>query len=185
MTNFSARGPHETPLTFLTNQPNNMHNTITNQAVTEITPIMRGIVVPILRNEEMVQDAIQQAFLQAFKSKATFEGRSQLKTWLCCIARNVALTMLKKQAHTTDLEDIPEVASKECVVQECLNSELGEAIERAMTNIPKKLVEPFVRMHRGESTKEVSHALGIPEGTVRQRAYQAREMLKVALAGYR
>ena len=49
----------------------------------------------ILRNEEDAQDAVQEAFLSAFKDIGRFEERSKLGTWLHHIVVNAALLRLR------------------------------------------------------------------------------------------
>jgi NAD(P)-dependent dehydrogenase (short-subunit alcohol dehydrogenase family) len=51
--------------------------------------------VAILGDRDGAQDAMQDAFLSAFKHIAGFQGRSKFSTWLVSIARNVALQRLR------------------------------------------------------------------------------------------
>src|SRR5208282_4610508 len=62
----------------------------------------------ILRNEEDARDAVQDAFLAAFKSLADFRQESRLGTWLHSIAVNAALGRLRKlQRHPEkSIEDL-------------------------------------------------------------------------------
>jgi RNA polymerase sigma-70 factor, ECF subfamily len=49
----------------------------------------------ILGNEHDASDAVQQAFLSAFKSITSFNGQAQLSTWLHRIVVNAALTQMR------------------------------------------------------------------------------------------
>src|SRR5271170_5686214 len=51
----------------------------------------------ILGNEEDARDAVQEAFLNAFRGMAHFDGRAQLGTWLHRIALNAAFMKLRKR----------------------------------------------------------------------------------------
>jgi len=51
----------------------------------------------ILRNREDAEDAVQEAFLSAYRHVRGFEGRSALKTWLTRIVLNAALMMKRKR----------------------------------------------------------------------------------------
>jgi RNA polymerase sigma-70 factor, ECF subfamily len=53
----------------------------------------------ILRNEQDAQDAVQQAFLSAFRALGTFNGTCRLTTWLHRIVSNAALMKLRSRAH--------------------------------------------------------------------------------------
>src|SRR5262245_47020824 len=52
------------------------------------------------------EDAVQETMLRAWKAYATFEGRSQMRTWLHRIATNVCLDMLRAKQHRARPTDI-------------------------------------------------------------------------------
>jgi RNA polymerase sigma-70 factor (ECF subfamily) len=62
----------------------------------------------ILRNREDAEEAVQEAFLSAYRHLQAFEGRSALKTWLTRIVLNAALMMRRKRkpAAVKSLSDI-------------------------------------------------------------------------------
>src|SRR5260370_8279131 len=57
----------------------------------------------ITRNEEDAEDALQDTFLQAFRAIHSFEGRSQITTWLTRIAINAALMRVRKRRSRAEL----------------------------------------------------------------------------------
>ena len=60
----------------------------------------------LLREEEDARDAVQEAFLSAFKAIDRFEGQARLSTWLHRIAVNAALMKLrsKRRRPETSIE---------------------------------------------------------------------------------
>src|SRR5262245_34320956 len=58
---------------------------------------MLAVAQRLLRNEEDARDAVQEAFLSAFRAFHQFDGASRLSTWLHRIAVNAALGRLRKQ----------------------------------------------------------------------------------------
>ena len=62
----------------------------------------------MVRNEEDAQDAVQQAFLSAFRSLPTFNGQSRLTTWLHRIVTNAALMKLRTRGRRPEesIEDL-------------------------------------------------------------------------------
>jgi RNA polymerase sigma-70 factor (ECF subfamily) len=56
-----------------------------------------AIAYSILRNREDAEDAVQEAFLSAYRHLRSFEGRSALRTWLTRIVLNAALMMQRKR----------------------------------------------------------------------------------------
>jgi RNA polymerase sigma-70 factor (ECF subfamily) len=60
----------------------------------------------ILRNREDAEDAVQNAFISAFRHLRSFEGRSALRTWFTRVVLNAALMILRRR-HTSWLEQWP------------------------------------------------------------------------------
>lgn len=54
----------------------------------------------MLRDENLAQDAAQEAFLRAFKKINTFSGKSAFSTWLYTILNNICLDMIRKKKRT-------------------------------------------------------------------------------------
>lgn len=69
---------------------------------------MLAVARRIVGNEEDARDALQEAFLSAFKAIKTFEGGSRLSTWLHRIVVNAALMKLRsrKRAQERSIEDL-------------------------------------------------------------------------------
>src|SRR5262245_11359427 len=60
----------------------------------------------LLKNDHDAQDAVQDAFLSAFKALPKFDGRAQLGTWLHRIAVNAALMRLRKHRNEPITEEL-------------------------------------------------------------------------------
>src|SRR5262245_22430058 len=58
---------------------------------------MLAVARRLLRHEEDARDAVQEAFLSAFRALPQFDGAARLSTWLHRIAVNAALGRLRKQ----------------------------------------------------------------------------------------
>src|SRR3982751_6638754 len=57
----------------------------------------------ILRDDAEAEDALQEAYLQAYRSLAGFRGEARLSTWLARIVANEALMRLRKQARRAEI----------------------------------------------------------------------------------
>jgi len=66
----------------------------------------------MLRQEQEAQDAVQEAFLSAFKALSSFEGQCRLSTWLHRIAVNACL-MLAAQTDGRQVLTIEGLATKD------------------------------------------------------------------------
>src|SRR6266536_5124357 len=140
----------------------------------------------LLRNEQDVEDVVQEAFLRAFKSFSGFHG-SNGRAWLLTIVRNTSYTLLKKNravVFTTFDEEIhlaaDEFASPATILE---HSEDAELIIEAMDALPAEFREILALRHQeGLSYKEIAEIAQIPPGTVMSRLARARGKLKEYLA---
>ena len=83
-----------------------------DDACTELVRAHTGRLLAVarrmLRNEEDAKDAVQQAFLSAFRALPNFNGQSQLSTWLHRIVVNASLMKLRTRARRPEesIEDL-------------------------------------------------------------------------------
>jgi RNA polymerase sigma-70 factor (ECF subfamily) len=150
----------------------------------------------ILRNEEDVRDAVQDAFLSAFKGIARFQGQSSLGTWLHRIAVNAALGRLRSQQRHPEqsIEDLlphfgegehqidppaPWKATSETILQ---REESRELVRRCIGQLPETYrTVLLLRDIEGLDTEEAARALGTSTGVVKTRLHRARQALRFLL----
>jgi RNA polymerase sigma-70 factor, ECF subfamily len=135
----------------------------------------------LLRDEAEAQDAVQEAYLRAFRSFQSLRGRDS-RAWLLTIVRNGCYDRLKQgavyshsvfeeQAHACD-----RILSQESAL---LHMERTEQIKRAFENLPAHLREVLVlREFEEMSYSQIATAAEIPKGTVMSRLNRARHQLK-------
>ena len=143
-----------------------------------------------LQNPEDAEDAVQQAFQQAFVHLKSFQGQSRFSTWLTRIAINEALMLLRKrrpghvsieghqsvdeESFTLEIED-PAITPEEQYGQKELRSVLTGAIDE-LRPILKTVVD---LSEIGElSTRKTADTLGVRVGTVKARTFRARRILR-------
>ncbi len=141
----------------------------------------------ILRDEGEVEDAMQQAYLQAYAGLAGFQGGSAVSTWLVRIAINEALQRVRRSGQLRPVDDVvleeeapmdspptPEdrAASREAVAL------VEEAIDRLPLHHRTVLV---LREVDGLSTGETAECLGVSEAVVKVRLHRARLALREVL----
>ena len=139
----------------------------------------------ILRDESDVEDAVQQAFLQAFVAIRRFEGAAAFSTWMTRIAVNEAL-MRARRARRGPLHVVPdpEVLSSGASGPEQRASarELVEAVGVAIRRLPASHRETLqLRCLDGLSVTQAAARLGVSEAAVKIRLSRARRMLRRAL----
>jgi len=151
------------------------------------------IVMKIVRDKEASDDLVQETFMKAFSSLATYRSEYKFSTWLYRIAANSAIDHLRKQRiKTLSLDSPPEGIDGPMdieVADESFNPEkdLEErerriSINDAIDSLPEKYRVVIMYRHRDDkSYEEIAEALSIPIGTVKARIFRARELLKKKL----
>ena len=139
----------------------------------------------ILRDASEAEDAVQEAWLKAYRSLAMFRGGSKLSTWLVRIAANEALMRRRRSiaapaAAPIDEEEI--VCDAPGPESEAQRAQARRALETRIDALPDDFRAVFVLRALEElNVAETAAALGIPEATVRTRFFRARGLLRESL----
>lgn len=150
----------------------------------------------LLRSEEDARDAVQDAFVSAFKSVATFAEGSMLSTWLHRIVINASLMKLRtlRRHPEEDIEPFlpkfredghPFVSSEPWAdTPESLaeRAELSSLVRASIDMLPETYrVVLLLRDIEELSTEETAVALGITPNAVKVRLHRARQALRTLL----
>ena len=153
----------------------------------------------ILRDDAEAEDALQEAYLKAFKAIGDFRADAKLSTWLVRIVANEALGRLRRTrrgaqviALAGDIEtttesamaaDPSEAPAAEQPEREAQRAEVRRIMERKIDDLPDGFRAVFVlRAVEEMSVEEIGASLDIPEATVRTRFFRARALLRESLA---
>jgi RNA polymerase sigma-70 factor (ECF subfamily) len=149
----------------------------------------------LLGNEEDARDALQDAFLSAFRSIDRFDGQAALGTWLHRIAVNAALTKLRSRRRhpgkpieellPTFLEDGHQARPSRdwpdpsAALQ---RRETRDAVRRHIDELPEDYrTVLLLRDIEGMDTEETARMLGLTPGAVKTRLHRARQALRALL----
>jgi RNA polymerase sigma-70 factor, ECF subfamily len=148
----------------------------------------------ILKDDGLAEDALQDAYVQAYCQLATFRGDADMGTWLTRIVINQALMQLRKRKRERVVVPFPGSESPvpaaadvrddraESPSDAALRGEIRRLIERRVDELPVAFRTVFVMREIEEmSAQETAAALGIPESTVRTRLFRARALLRDSL----
>jgi RNA polymerase sigma-70 factor, ECF subfamily len=137
----------------------------------------------ILRDDAEAEDAVQEAYLRAYKALPGFRGESKVSTWLVRIAANEALGRRRRAirgGEVLPLDAIPEEADPK---DDMLRVEMRRILEMRIDALPEAYRTVFMLRALEElSVEETAAALQIPEPTVRTRFFRARGLLRESLA---
>ncbi|MGE0550324.1 MAG: RNA polymerase sigma factor [Kofleriaceae bacterium] len=133
----------------------------------------------LLRDEHDAEDAVQAAWLSAYRALAQFRRDASFRTWITRIAINEAAARLRHRRRfsaiavedmTMNAQDNPE--------QTLLGRELASLLEREIDALPEGLRSVLVLRDVIElDTSETAECLGIQDDNVRVRLHRARQAL--------
>ena len=137
----------------------------------------------ILHSRSEVEDAVQEAYLQALKSFHRFAPGTNCRAWLFRILFHIISHQRRKwfgRFVFTEREELEQTAVYVEPVREQLTDD--EVIE-ALRKVPQQFAEVVILADVQEfSYKEIQETLGIPVGTVMSRLSRVRQLLRTHLA---
>jgi RNA polymerase sigma-70 factor (ECF subfamily) len=166
------------------------------QFVRQYTGRLLAVARRLLGNEHDAQDAVQEAFLSAFKAIGQFTGTAKLSTWLHRIVVNAALMKLRsrRRKHEESIEDLlpqfdeqgewsGQVAPWEISSDTLLQQQETRALVRHCINrLPDTYrIVLLLRDIEDLNTEEVAEALGVTPNAVKIRLHRARQALRTLL----
>lgn len=137
-----------------------------------------------VKNEGVAEELTNEVFMDAWRNAKSYEGRSQVSTWLMSIAHNRAISSLRrrreeaweedKAGEIADGGDDPEVSLQK--------DDKATALRRCLDRLSAEHKEIIDLVYYQEmSVAEVSEVVGIPEATVKTRMFYARKKLSEVL----
>jgi len=148
----------------------------------------------ILRDDAEAEDALQEAYLQAYRALGSFRGDAELSTWLARIVANEALQRLRKHARRAEivplqpaadaeLEQVSDTERDRAPEVGAARAEMRRLLETQIDALPDAYRAVFMlRAVEELSVEETAAVLELPPATVRTRLFRARSMLREALA---
>src|SRR5215472_9443944 len=147
-----------------------------------------------LRDDAEAKDALQDAYLNAYRAIGSFRGDATLSTWLSRLVLNACGVRQRRSARRRDI--IPLISSEASMAETESVADVAEGpdhaaartqmrgiLESKVSGLPEALRLVFVLRSVEElSVAETAEALAIPEETVRVRHFRAKGMLREALA---
>lgn len=144
----------------------------------------------LLKNQEDIEDVVQDTFIKAYRAIGNFRGESAFYTWIYRIAintaKNLLLTQKRRPSQLNDIdgeesetfEDNAALSNIDTPESLYLTRQVAEAVNEAMMALPEDLRDAIVmREIDGLSYEEIASAMGCPIGTVRSRIFRAREAI--------
>jgi RNA polymerase sigma-70 factor (ECF subfamily) len=148
---------------------------------------MWAVALRTLRDPEEAADALQDAFISAFRAAGSFRAESQVTTWLHRIVVNACLDRVRRR-NARATTPLPEAGPNEPAVPRDAMSdrETQLAVSHALGTLPIEQRAAIVLVDvEGYSVAETASILGVAEGTVKSRCARGRAKLAVMLGHLR
>jgi len=146
--------------------------------VSRYQAMVTGITLGILKNFQSSEDAAQEVFITAWLKIAKIRDPSKLKAWLAQIARNTALTHLRK-APKSALLPLKEEAHTHSPDHTAASIEEHTLVLQELSQLPENLRLPLVLFYReNQSINNVAVSLGLSPEAVKKRLYRGRSALR-------
>jgi RNA polymerase sigma-70 factor (ECF subfamily) len=146
----------------------------------------------LMGNADDAQDVVQEAFLNAYQSLASFKGDSLFFTWLYRIAVNTAISLKRKQRVVLSIHgagpdqpgveplDPSELSRPERALEQ---EEEERRVQRALDRLsPEHRTVLVLKEIEGQKYEAMAEILGVPIGTIRSRLHRARLELRQLLS---
>ena len=136
-------------------------------------------VLQICQNKEIAEEVTQETFFKAMSAKAKFENKSDIRTWLCQIAKNEYLMILRKMKKIDSEAEIPDIQNyQENFVDQLADKELAMSIHKFIHELGEPYKEVFnLRVFAELPFKEIGGLFGKSDAWA--RVTFARAKLKI------
>jgi RNA polymerase sigma factor (sigma-70 family) len=140
-----------------------------------------GLAYRILRDGALAEDAVQDAFLAAWRTAAAFDpARGSASAWLLTLVHRRAVDVVRREdrRRALPLEDAP-VTSGDATDESAEVREQRRAVQAALAQLPddqRRALE--LAYYGGLSQAELAEELGVPLGTVKSRMFAALAKLR-------
>ena len=162
-----------------------------SEIVENNTDFAYNVAYRMLRNAEDAEDAVQEAFISAYRAFSTFKGQSKASTWLYRILVNACLMKIRKEKSRTKY--FVETGYNDAVIQDwgndpeeaAVTGELRGVIESGLLGLSPDLRAAVVlRNVQGLSTEEAAESLGTSVAAFKSRLHRGRILLRKHMSGY-
>lgn len=156
-------------------------------ALEAASPALRRYLFGLCGDWDLAEDVAQEALLKAWSRRASFDGRSDARTWIFAIARNHWIDRLR-QAKKAKEEPMPEyeAADNRTAPAIAAGKELATAVRKAIDTLPAEQREALaLRESEALTFAQIAQMLDAPVATVKSRVRYALLKLADELQEYR
>ena len=130
-------------------------------------------------NESIAEEVTQETFFKAMRKLDGFEGKCDIRVWLCQIAKNTFYSYCRKQKRILPEEQLQNIPASDCsFVEQLEDEEQMMKIHKMLHNMSEPYKEVFMLyVLGGFSLKDISSIFGKSESWARVTFYRAKQKL--------
>lgn len=151
-------------------------------------PLLR-LATRLLGTAAEAEDAVQDAFISAWRRLPEFQGRAAFATWIYRIVTNRCLNVLRARRPVAPLEAAGDVAAAEHTTSPVRITEARDAVRELREALdllsPEQRACWVLRELDGRPYEFIAETVGISQDAVRARVFRARRCLTQALGAWR
>jgi RNA polymerase sigma-70 factor (ECF subfamily) len=144
--------------------------------------VAHGVALRILRDPALAQDAVQDAFLAAWRTAAAFDpARGNASTWLLTLVHRRAVDLVRREERRRAdvIDESTPVASGEATDEAAEIRAERRAVQAALARLrPDQREALELAYYGGLSQSQLAERLGVPLGTVKSRMFTALATLR-------
>lgn len=157
------------------------------ELLAEITPFIRALVRPRLRDRETVEDVVQETLLTLHRVRATYDPSRSFSAWIAVIAARRAIDALRRRGRTGRHEISDEHAYETFADPAANNQEAGlagDVIAALLAELPPKQRQALELVKVKEmSLSEAASLSGQSPGALKVNVHRALKSLRARLQG--
>ncbi len=153
-----------------------------------------GTVAKMLGSPNDAEDIAQQVFVRIWKSASRYQPTAKFTTWMFTITRNLVFNEVRRRQRKPvysleEREEESHVTTADLQTstpdESALHTELEEAINQAIQNLPEKQrTAVILRRYEESPYEEIAQVLGMSVSAVKSLLFRARTQLKEDLEKY-
>jgi RNA polymerase sigma-70 factor (ECF subfamily) len=137
-----------------------------------------AVAMRILANRESARDAAQEAACLALRFAGRFDRRRPVRPWFLTIARNVALSEVRRRGRFGDVAELPDPGHIDKGIERVDARETCDAVLRELPTLRPAYRSALKLKCRGYQYREIALALNIPVGTAQTHVHRAQRELR-------
>jgi len=148
----------------------------------EWTRLAFRVAYSVVRQREDAEDIAQEAVAKAHRNLRQLRDRTGLRGWLVRMSWRMAIDRRESDRRRVVREDTAVQMTMPTAQDVAMSAERSERLWQAVDDLPEKLrLVVVLASIEGHALTEVAAVLGVPEGTVKSRLFEARKHLRERL----